>query len=154
MCWVQKTPTSAKPTPTIFKACDDALKLMLPDAKTAKVPMLFSRKPNHGFQVPRQWRRGNCVVKIDMHSEDDEDSVAFIDLASGASMINIRCVARPPHYGGTAVVGEKQVMNNQLSTRPSTSLSITKKLPPPVSSHNNRARESACKPDTEIPKAK
>ncbi len=84
---------------------------MLPDAASIQKPILFSRKENRGFQLPRQWRRGNCVISVDMHNDDDEDTFSFLGLATKAGLLNVICVARPPHYGGTVVVGERQVMN-------------------------------------------
>ncbi|KAI4269096.1 MAG: hypothetical protein L6R38_007594 [Xanthoria sp. 2 TBL-2021] len=111
VCWTQKTPTSEKPIPTVFKACHDAIKIMFPDPKSGQKPILFSRKENHGYQVPKQWRRGNCVVRIDMHDDDAEDTLTFLDLATAAGKVNIVCVARPPHFGGSVAVGANQVMN-------------------------------------------
>ncbi|CAO1601547.1 hypothetical protein XANCAGTX0491_005202 [Xanthoria calcicola] len=101
-CWMQKTPTGPMPIPTFFKTCYDAVKLLLPDPR---------RKENHGYQVPRQWRRGNCVVRIDMHDDDAEDTLTFLDLATAAGTVNVVCVARPPHFGGTLAVGARQIMN-------------------------------------------
>ena len=84
---------------------------MLPDMSLAQKPILFSRKENHGYQVPRKWQRGNCIIMIDMHHDEDEDILSFLDLATAAGMVNIVCVAKPPHYGGTVSVGPNRVMN-------------------------------------------
>ena len=54
---------------------------------------------------------GDCGVAIDMHSDDDEDSMSFHDIAVETGVILIRCVAHPPHLGGTQPVGPKKVMN-------------------------------------------
>ena len=47
---------------------------------------------------------------IDMHHDEDEDILSFLDLATAAGMVNIVCVAKPPHYGGTVSVGPNRVM--------------------------------------------
>ncbi|KAL8658830.1 MAG: hypothetical protein Q9226_000763 [Calogaya cf. arnoldii] len=117
-CYTQKTPTSERPIPTVFKACHETVKIMFPDPDSGQKPILFSRKENHGFEVPRQWRRGNCVIRIDMHDDDAEDTLTFLDLATAAGMVNILCVARPPHFGGSVVVGPRQVMNVSVFGRP------------------------------------
>lgn len=48
---------------------------------------------------------------IDMHHDEDEDILSFLELGTAAGMVNIVCVAKPPHYGGTVSVGRKRVMN-------------------------------------------
>lgn len=106
------------PIPTVFKTCYDAVKLLLPDPRSVRKPILFSRKEDHGYQVPRQWRRGNCVVRVDMHDDDAEDTLTFLDLATAAGTVNVVCVARPPHFGGTLAVGARQVMNVSVFGQP------------------------------------
>ncbi|KAL8712930.1 MAG: hypothetical protein Q9220_002788 [cf. Caloplaca sp. 1 TL-2023] len=111
VCWTPKTPESVQPRPTVFKHCYDAVKKILPDPQTVHKPILFSRKPDRGFDVPRQWRSESCIIMIDVHSDEDEEIATFFDLAAGAALINIGCVARPPHYGGTGAMGENRRMN-------------------------------------------
>ncbi|KAL8752053.1 MAG: hypothetical protein Q9199_006003 [Rusavskia elegans] len=95
VCWMQKTATSEKPIPTVFKACHDAIKIMFPDPVSGQKPILFSRKENHGYQVPKQWRRGNCVIKIDMHDDDAEDTLTFLDLATAGKAIFGALITQP-----------------------------------------------------------
>lgn len=111
-CWTQQSPSLPEPIPTIFKYCQDTIRhqIML-DSKVAMVPQLFSRTPGKGFTVPFQWQSGNCIIAVDTHTAADEDTLRFYDIAVQASMVNVYCVARPPHWGGTSPVGPMQVVN-------------------------------------------
>ncbi|KAI4094014.1 MAG: hypothetical protein LQ348_005916 [Seirophora lacunosa] len=112
LCWKRKEPTSTDFTPTVFKQCLNAIAdQVIVDAKMARVPQLFTRTPGKGFRVPHAWASGNCVIGIDVHSEGDEDTLRLYDIAVQATLLNIGCVARPPHYGGTILVGSQGVMN-------------------------------------------
>ncbi|KAL9597121.1 MAG: hypothetical protein Q9219_005343 [cf. Caloplaca sp. 3 TL-2023] len=110
-CFDQIPPFPA-PIPTVFKHCHDTIKYkMMLDSKLAMLPQHFSRTEGRGVTVPAYWQTGQCLIKIDMHTETDEDTLRFFDISVQASMINIYCVARPPHWGGTSLVGPKEVMN-------------------------------------------
>ena len=76
-----------------------------------KAPITFSRKAGLGYKVPDYWTVGNCALTIDMHSDEDIDTMSFFDIAIEAGVVNARCVARPPHFGGTHIVGPRKVMN-------------------------------------------
>ncbi|KAL8794044.1 MAG: hypothetical protein Q9195_003344 [Heterodermia aff. obscurata] len=96
--------------PTTFKACYELVKGLVHHDK-AEAAMIFSRKPGAGFRVPEHWVSGNCVLTIDMDSEDDEELTSFKDLAVDAGTVMVRCVMNPPHLGGTILVGRRQAMN-------------------------------------------
>lgn len=81
------------------------------EPKLAMVPQHFSRLPDRGFTVPHDWQSESCIIEIDMHTAADEDTLRFFDIAVQTSLLSIHCVAKPPHFGGTAFVGSKKVMN-------------------------------------------
>jgi len=52
-----------------------------------------------------------CALSIDMHSDTDEDTTTFKQIAVQAGTIMLACIAQPPHFGGTQYVGPRAVMN-------------------------------------------
>lgn len=110
ICWRQNPPGGRQLHPTVFKHCSDAIK-ELAKLDKAYAPIAFSRRPGVGYQVPQRWVSRSCFIDLDMHSDDDEDSVSFMDIAIEAGTLAAACVAQPPHLGGTSFVGPKQVMN-------------------------------------------
>lgn len=96
--------------PTTFKECYEVQKLLLRHDKP-HAPIMFSRKPDIGFKVPDYWSVGNCALIIDMHSDDDEETMSFAEIAVQTGVVNAGCVARPPHFGGSFPIGPKKVMN-------------------------------------------
>lgn len=46
-----------------------------------------------------------------MHSDADEDTTTFKQIAVMAGTIMLACIAQPPHFGGTQYVGPMAVMN-------------------------------------------
>ncbi len=61
--------------------------------------------------MPYTWKLGTCVIGLDTHSPEDEDTFRLMDIAVQATLLNIGCVAPEPHYGGTVQVGPRAVMN-------------------------------------------
>ncbi|CAF9915278.1 MAG: hypothetical protein HETSPECPRED_002348 [Heterodermia speciosa] len=100
----------SKLRPTTFKACRAVIKWLGSHDKE-QGPITFSRRPGVGYRVPDQWLSGNCVVSIDMHSDDDVDTLSFREIAVEAYTIALGCVISPPHLGGDGHVGPKGVMN-------------------------------------------
>ena len=96
--------------PTTFKACKTVIKWLGSHDKE-QAPITFSRQHGVGYRVPDQWASGNCVVGIDMHSDDDVDTLSFRDVVVEAYTIALACVISPPHLGGSGRVGPKGVMN-------------------------------------------
>ena len=96
--------------PTTFKECYELVKRLAHHDK-AEAAMIFSRKPGAGFRVPEHWVSGNCVLTIDMDSDNDEETLSFKDLAVDAGAVMVRCVMAPPHLGGTMLVGQRRSMN-------------------------------------------
>ena len=96
--------------PTTFKACSAVIKWLGSHDKE-KAPITFSRRLGVGYRVPDQWASGNCVVGIDMHSDDDVDTLSFREIVVEAYAIALACVISPPHLGGSSQVGPKGVMN-------------------------------------------
>ena len=96
--------------PTTFKACKAVIRWLGSHDKE-EGPITFSRRSGVGYHVPDQWLSGNCLVSIDMHSDDDEDTLSFREIVIEAYTIALACVISPPHLGGYGPVGPKRVMN-------------------------------------------
>ncbi|KAL8733661.1 MAG: hypothetical protein Q9181_003519, partial [Wetmoreana brouardii] len=106
-CWRQSPPDRPQLQPTIFKHCLEVAKLLAKLDK-AHAPILFSRRPGMGYKLPQHWAIGTCLATLDMHSDDDEETVSFMDIAIETGTLSGTCVAQPPHLGGTAVLGPKK----------------------------------------------
>ena len=109
-CFVREVAMRQPIAPTTFKACYELVKRLVHHDK-AEAAMIFSRKPEAGFRVPEHWVSGNCVLTIDMDSDNDEETLSFKDLAVDAGTVMVRCVMNPPHLGGTILVGRRKSMN-------------------------------------------
>ncbi|KAL8702812.1 MAG: hypothetical protein Q9201_004028 [Fulgogasparrea decipioides] len=109
-CWRQNPPDRQQLQPTIFKQCLEIAKFLAKVDKT-DAPVSFSRRPGIGYKVPQHWVIGTCVATLDMHSDEDEDTASFMEIAIETGTLSAACVAKPPHLGGTAVLGPKKVMN-------------------------------------------
>ena len=96
--------------PTTFQACYQVIKFLLRHERT-DLPLLFSRIPGRGYLLPEQWLFSNCLFILDTHSDADEETTTFRQIAVAASTVLLACVAQPPHLGGTQTVGPKAVMN-------------------------------------------
>ena len=109
-CFAREAAFRQPVAPTTFKACYEIVKRLVHHDK-AEAAMIFSRKPGAGFRVPEHWVSGNCVLTIDMDSDNDEETLSFKDLAVDAGTVMVRCVMSPPHLGGTTIVGQRKSMN-------------------------------------------
>ena len=107
-CYAYRPQTPLQPT--TFRACRAVIKWLGSHDKQRGL-ITFSRRPGFGYRVPDQWVGGNCWVGIDMHTDDDVDTLSFRDIGFKAYMIALACVITPPHLGGTLQVGPKGVMN-------------------------------------------
>lgn len=96
--------------PTTFNACKKVISWLVSHDKTEGL-ITFSRTPGVGYKVPAQWMSGNCVVGIDMRSDNDVDAVSFHDIAVDAYAVALTCIIYEPHLGGTRPVGPRGVMN-------------------------------------------
>ena len=96
--------------PTTFKACSTVIKWLGSHDKE-QGPITFSRRLGIGYRVPDQWLSGNCLVGIDMQTDNDIDTLSFRDIVVQAYTIALACVISPPHLGGSGSVGPKRVMN-------------------------------------------
>ncbi|KAL8685816.1 MAG: hypothetical protein Q9224_005660, partial [Gallowayella concinna] len=99
-CWHQPAPPKPQYHTTVFKHCADLVK-ELAKLDKAYAPIKFSRKRGVGYKVPERWRKNTCFIVIDMHSDNDEDDVSFMDIAVEAASVAAACVVKEPHLGGT-----------------------------------------------------
>lgn len=96
--------------PTTFHDCYQVAKFILRPSRS-DLPILFSRYPGRGYQVPDTWGWGSCAIRLDTHSWLDEDTATFMDIVREVNTVLLGCVARPPHFGGTQFVGPRRKMN-------------------------------------------
>ena len=96
--------------PTTYHACFQVVKFVVRHERI-ELPLLFSRIPGVGYQLPEEWVYQTCALRLDMHSDTDEDTTTFKDIAVEAGKVMLACVAQSPHFGGTQYVGPKAVMN-------------------------------------------
>ena len=107
-CWAATPRTHL--VPTTFKDCRRLIRWMNSFDKD-KNPMTFTRKPGVGYQVPRQWILGTCVLGIDMISDEAEDMLTFHEIGVEAYILALGCVIHPPHLGGERSVGPRKLLN-------------------------------------------
>ncbi|KAL8777824.1 MAG: hypothetical protein Q9213_007695 [Squamulea squamosa] len=102
---------------TTYHDCFQVIKFLMSHGRT-RLPTLFSRKPNVGYELPEQWIYRSCLLYLDMVDDDEEETTSFKDVAVAAGTVMVGCVVRPPHMGGTQYVGPKRVMNVTLFGTP------------------------------------
>ncbi|KAL8870720.1 MAG: hypothetical protein Q9174_003302 [Haloplaca sp. 1 TL-2023] len=104
-------PSETTSHPTAFNKCNIALNRMVPNMRTGRKPIAFSRSDTQGLKVPMRWPSGNCVIQIDVLEDGDTDVSTLYHLAVQASYLNTRCVMGPPHLGGEIVLGMERKLN-------------------------------------------
>ena len=107
-CWAADPGTHL--VPTTFKECRHLIKWMNSFDRD-RDPMKFTRKHRVGYQVPRQWIAGTCVLAIDMISDEAEDTLTFHEIGIEAYVLALGCVIQPPHLGGKRSVGQRKLLN-------------------------------------------
>ncbi|KAL8657999.1 MAG: hypothetical protein Q9202_007639 [Teloschistes flavicans] len=109
-CFNQRKPHEVQLKPISYADCVGAAR-KIADGDKAGAPMHFSRDPSAGMGVPEWWAYGNCVVRIDVLKEGDEDTFNLFVVANAASLIAQKCSVRgTPGLGGLAVIGPKKVV--------------------------------------------
>lgn len=116
-CYIAPSSDAASPSPTTFHACYQIVKFLVRHERI-DIPIDFSRRQGVGYLVPAQWTAGNCIISIDMLSDDDVETASFSDIAHEAGLVVLGCVVHPPHLGGTQWVGERRVMQVSVFGRP------------------------------------
>ncbi|KAL8667324.1 MAG: hypothetical protein Q9202_000898 [Teloschistes flavicans] len=107
-CFRSESSTSQ---PTVFNRCSIAIEKMAPDIRLARKPQHFSRNDGEGYKVPADWRQGNCLVQLDVLSDDDSDTATLFGLAIQANVLNNLCVIKEPHLGGSLILGKDRRLN-------------------------------------------
>ncbi len=80
----------------------------IPIGDKGAAPVIFSRTAVAGLPVPDSWHQGRCAVMIDVDGADVEETSTFVAILNEARRIMEKCVIRPPHLGGRALVGEQE----------------------------------------------
>lgn len=77
------------------------------DGDKSRAPMLFSRSPTAGYQVPHRFSGlSACIIDIDVRSEDDEVLLSLFEVAAIAVGVASIC-SRHSELGGMTWVPDK-----------------------------------------------
>ncbi|KAL8708944.1 MAG: hypothetical protein Q9220_006276 [cf. Caloplaca sp. 1 TL-2023] len=99
--------------PTTFKSCYAIQFNLVKSASKPKAPITFSRNPSLGYKLPEYWQVGNCALLLDMNTDEEgvQETMSFFEIATDVGPLNVECVAKAPHMGGTYPVGPRGAMN-------------------------------------------
>lgn len=115
-CW---HPTVADISPTTFNECLEAINKVIIGRDPEEV-LRFSSESSlrPDIKLPTKWtipgppgRR--CMVALQWSTDapiGGDDHTTLLDIKGAAMAAAIRCVIRPPHLGGTVLVGWKEHM--------------------------------------------
>ena len=77
-------------------------------------PVEFGRSVKVGHTVPDEYsatgRYSSCVVKIDME-DGESDIMTWREIIVRASYLTDLCVGAPPHLGGDARIGPRDLLD-------------------------------------------
>lgn len=71
----------------------------------------FARRPRVGFQLPKVFRSGTCVISIDVMNDDDKDVFKPWLVYITAREIASRCTEGAFRFGGRTMTGPKMVVD-------------------------------------------
>ena len=112
-CYEQNPPGETQLVPTTFTVCSQAINHMS-TSHALDEPLAFGRSVKVGHKVPDWFVHkgfyGSCVVEIDM-KQGGEDTLTWRDIIVSASSLRDLCVAVPPHLGGEAKAGPRQLLD-------------------------------------------
>ena len=112
-CYEQNPPGQAQFVPTTFTVCSQAINDMT-TGRALDEPLVFGRSVKVGHKVPDWFVHkgfyGSCVIEIDM-KHGEEDTLTWRDIIVRASFLRDLCVAPPPHLGGEAKAGPRQLLD-------------------------------------------
>ncbi|KAL9022757.1 MAG: hypothetical protein Q9185_000019 [Variospora sp. 1 TL-2023] len=115
------TPTCFAPEqplirPAIYSECWDIIR-EIPTSSTFDpgIPLKFSPDPARrpDIRLPAAWTFGkeNCDVGLQFSpGASGDDRTTLYDVQSAAKAVALECVIKPPHLGGVAVVGWKNLL--------------------------------------------
>ena len=96
--------------PPIEQDCLNAAKDMFDDRDPFK-PTTFARRSYAGFDLPRVFRNGTCVISIDVMSDDVEDQFKPWLAYSTALDLSRRCTQGELRFGGRLATGNSKVVD-------------------------------------------
>ena len=112
-CYSQTPPGHTQLEPTTFVVCAQAINSIAAGRELA-APLAFGRSVKVGHKLPDQFSHkgfySTCIVKIDM-KEGEQDTLTWRDVLVGASFLRDFCVGPPPHFGGEAKAGPRQILD-------------------------------------------
>ncbi|KAI4093110.1 MAG: hypothetical protein LQ344_003093 [Seirophora lacunosa] len=118
LCW----PPQPEIRPAVFAKCRRlAEEIPTSTIYEPNLPLKFSSDPSQrpDIKLPAIWGNGDddCTVGLQFDlSRSGYDRTTLLDIRAAALAVAFFCVIRPPHLGGTVVVGwEKHMVVNVLS---------------------------------------
>ena len=96
--------------PPIEQDCLNAAKDMFDDKDPFK-PTTFARQSYAGFNLPRVFRNGTCVISIDVINDDVEDHFKPWLVYSAALDLSRRCTQGELRFGGRLATGNSKVVD-------------------------------------------
>ena len=58
-------------------------------------PMVFSRNPDHGFELPHKWTWKSCSVLVDILDDEEQITLPLATIAAMALAVTNQCVTTP-----------------------------------------------------------
>ena len=108
-CFNPATPYGAF-YPPIEQDCLNAAKDMFYDRDPFK-PTTFARRSYAGFNLPRVFRNGTCVISIDVMNNDAEDQFKPRLVYDTALDLSRRCTQGELRFGGRLATGKSKVVD-------------------------------------------
>lgn len=101
------------PLPLNYRDCEVAASEIDPLRLT--YPVTFSRRPYAQFKLPKSYRSGTCIIRLDMVHDTDEDRFPLLNVRGAAMELAQACV-RPdpsagPRLGGSVSVGPAKLLH-------------------------------------------
>lgn len=96
--------------PVRFDDCFNAL-TELYEFKNPFRPVIFARRQHVGFKLPNVFRKGSCVISIDVTNDADSDRFRPILVHSKARDLALRCTEGDFRFGGRAKAGPLKVVD-------------------------------------------
>ena len=96
--------------PVRFDDCDNALEELF-DFRDPFSSVIFARRKHIGFELPKVFRNGSCVISIDVMNDADSDKLRPIVVYHKARELALRCTEGTFRFGGRAKTGPLMVVD-------------------------------------------
>ena len=99
--------------PPRYEDCETAVFEMDSDIPlTSAQPVIFSRRSDAVFKLPKAYSSGTCVLYLDMVDDEAQDAVPTGDVLLGGIYLATKCAgANEPRLGGVISVGSRNLLH-------------------------------------------